>query len=61
VYPVSIETSAHRDIEDHLTYLEEHAHSPEYPEIWYDSVMEAIYGLGDFPLRFAVAPETRSS
>lgn len=57
MYSVSIENSAHRDIDGHITYLQEHAHSPDYPEIWYESIMEAIHGLCDFPFSFAVAPE----
>jgi plasmid stabilization system protein ParE len=57
VYSVSIETSAYRDIDEHVTYLVEHAHSPDYPENWYESIMEAIHGLCDFPFSFAVAPE----
>lgn len=57
MFSIVIEPPAHRDIEDHITYLEEHAHSPDYPETWYDSIIQAIFGLSDFPFSFALAPE----
>jgi plasmid stabilization system protein ParE len=57
VYSIVIEPSAHRDIEDHIAYLEEHAHSPDYSERWYDSIIQAISGLSDFPFSFALSPE----
>ena len=43
MYPVVIEPSAQRDIEHHLEWLEEHAHSPGYPETWYESIVQAIF------------------
>lgn len=58
MFAVTIEPSALRDIAQHYAYLQEHAHSPEYPDIWYDSIVEAIAGLGDFPRSFGAAPES---
>jgi toxin ParE1/3/4 len=57
VYFIIVQPSAHRDIEDHLAWLEGHAHTPDYPEIWYESIVLAISGLCDFPLSFGLAPE----
>ena len=57
MYPVFIQPSARRDIEHHLAWLQEHAHSAGYPEAWYESIVRAILGLGDFPLSFGLAPE----
>jgi toxin ParE1/3/4 len=59
VYSVTIEPSARLDIAQHYAYLTVHAHSAEYPEVWFDNIDAAILGLSDFPMRFGIAPETR--
>jgi plasmid stabilization system protein ParE len=57
VYSVEIAPSALKNIAEHFAYLQEHANSADYPESWYDSIVQAILGLADFPLSFALAPE----
>lgn len=57
MHRIVIEPSALRDIADHYRYLEKHARSADYPERWYESIEQAMFGLADFPLSFALAPE----
>ena len=57
MHRIVIEPSALRDIADHYRHLEEHAHSPGYPERWFESIEQAMLGLADFPLSFGLAPE----
>jgi plasmid stabilization system protein ParE len=57
VYRVITEPSALADIAHHYRYLSEHAHTAGYPDAWFDAIVAAILGLGDYPLRFGLAPE----
>lgn len=57
MYRIVTEPSALADIAKHYRYLEENAHSPDYPDRWFEEIEAAIFGLGDFPLSFARAPE----
>ncbi len=57
MYRIVTEPSALADITEHYRYLVEHAHSPDYPDVWFEEIERAILGLGDFPLSFGRAPE----
>lgn len=60
MYRVITETSALADLARHYRYLREHARTTGYADRWFEEVESAILSLGDFPLRFAVAPEDKA-
>lgn len=58
MFQVRIEPTARRaDLARHYRYLQAHAHTPDYPDRWFDEADEAILSLSDFPYRCALAPE----
>jgi plasmid stabilization system protein ParE len=57
VYRVIAEPSGLADIARHSRYPSEHAHTAGYADRWLGGVETALLELGDFPLRFATAPE----
>lgn len=57
MHSLTLAPSARQDIAHHYVYPAEHAHSPEYPEVWLEGIEQAILGLSDFPLGFGLAPE----
>ena len=57
VYPVRTEPSALEDVARHYRYLQENDPSSGYADEWFELIQEAILSLGEFPLRFGLAPE----
>ncbi len=55
-YRVDISPSALQDAEDAYLWIKEH--DPGRAGVWYEGLLEAIYGLENLPARCSLAPES---